>query len=590
MGKDIVTRLNVSLQGIFWGFYRSDNFFNRRDLLKLNVYKSNYNNFEELNNEIIEANPDNGYEYEEIDSINSSDDNVRLTLYLEKHNRNSPKWHTEVGKLFEYELENDNGYILNSLIVAETNKNNYILSFGNAHHKAVSICDVEFGLDFAERVMKSQSVEVKSVSYALSNKRKEITNFKENQTELPQANESYSNISGKPKWENIYGNSIECSLSVKIFKDINIEKDNAETSIFSIFNEIDETLSRKPDTSIPRFKKIRKNNDLHDSLFRILFNRLKGDNSDKLIDFGFNKIINDGTSMNLLDNNIEVKSYVNNNSGNSKSIKLDDGSLKQLVSEYSKKYNLFDINCIKFKIEDTNSGKSMIKTIGEVIHCEMEVNEQIYVLDDGYWNFYNNAFLELLDENLDYINSIVHKKTEFQIDYSNDEKLKGEDAYINKLQTHDDFTQLHKKFFNVNSIKVELADLFSANNNELFAIKRGMETKDITHSFNQASLAMNALNNKREFKIQKFLEDTIENTSIQNQIMKCENYSILWLIKGKPQYMWEMVKNNEIDLKSIKSIFIKLAIYDWYQKSKENDFNPKIYFALDSPDKGNKES
>lgn len=550
--------------------------------MKLNVYKSKYGIFEELNNKILQINKDNEFEYEKMGQIKENNEEVQLTLYLEKHPRNNPAWYSEIGTLFQHDIENENGYILNGLVVVQTKSAIYILSFGNAYHKVKDLSDIEFGLDFAERSMEPKSVDVKSVSYALSNKRKEITNFKENQNELPKANESYSNISGTPTAENIYGKNIECGISVKISKDISITNHSVGENIYTIFNQIDTTMKLNPKASIPRFKKIHKKDDFSKVLFSEVLNIIKNNKESELVDIGFNQIINNGSKEYVLDNTSLIECYVNNYFRNRKSVQISSEDLLENIKSYIVDYNLNDINNIKFKITDYDSGESFTKNFSEFVHCEMEYEEQIYVLDDGNWRHYNQAFLNLLDENLDYINSEVMYDKQFSIEYPIDD-LTGEDAYIDKLRSNKDITKLHKKFIKVNKTQVELADVFSTKNNELYAIKRGMETKDITHSFNQAGLAMNALNNKNEFGVKDYLKNNIDDSNIRNQIEKCKNYSVLWLIKEKPDYMWKMVENKNLDLKKIKSAFVKLAINDWYQRSKDANFSSKLYFVLDKP-------
>src|SRR5699024_12363644 len=99
---------------------------------------------------------------------------------------------------------------INAIVIVETKLNIFLIPKGYAFHKILDLVDLDFGMDFAEREINPANISVKGVSFIQRNKKRGLTDYKENTTEFAQASESYFNISGTPDFEVGYGKNSKC--------------------------------------------------------------------------------------------------------------------------------------------------------------------------------------------------------------------------------------------------------------------------------------------------------------------------------------------------------------------------------------------
>lgn len=543
---------------------------------------------------------DNGYE-QQGDSFEQKSELVTLSLYIEKHDKKAPEWLSELVWLFSIDEQFDHEmYQYNAIVVARTKKSIYLLPFGHAFWTVEKIADLDFGLDFAERAINSKNISVKGVSYIQRTKMREVTNYKVGKNEFPKASESYFNVSGIPDSEGIYGKNIDCGAAVGIGKSYNfklrdLEKRKEKLDQFcKLFNEIDITMSRTSLSSVPRMKKIRKSDPkmkiLNDKLLQVI----KEDSNEVVLDLDVNRIQLIGDQIQLLDNTPDMKVFINKKDLKESSmlnIDLNEFSLIEYIKKHGK--NIESIQDIVFEISDNDGSEEFTKGFSQIMHCEFEYEDEVYLLQDGFWSYFNPRFFELIDEKLDEIQKIVKFDDEFNIEYISAEKgsLRGEGGYIEKVCEDDDFVKLHTRSINVSGKGVEIADLYSKRNNELYAIKRGVETGTAIYSFEQCILGFHALSNPKEFQVQEELEkyhvegskfEEIDNSTLK-KILKCNNSSVVWLVKPEPKGIYKKVSTKTLKLTDFGSLLLKLKIIDWYDFLNENGINAKLYFAIDKP-------
>lgn len=172
---------------------------------------------------------------------------------VEKHEKDTQSWITELKFFFDVneELSNDSIQI-NAVVIVETELNIFLIPKGYAFHKILNLIDLDFGMDFAEREINPTNISVKGVSFIQRNKKRGLTDYKENTTEFAQASESYFNISGTPDFEVGYGKNIDCGNAVSFqrsfpLKGLNNEGRNDSVDNFvKLFLNIEETMRKSP--------------------------------------------------------------------------------------------------------------------------------------------------------------------------------------------------------------------------------------------------------------------------------------------------------------------------------------------------------
>lgn len=505
--------------------------------------------------------------------------------------------------LFSINEDFDEGmYQYNAIVMAKTQKAIYMIPFGYAFWTVEKIADLDFGLDFAERAIDSKNISVKGVSYIQRTKMKEVTNYKMGQNEFPKASESYFSVSGTPSSENIYGKNIDCGTAVGIGKSYNFNLKNSDLEKRSekllqfckLFNEIDITMNKKSQSSVPRLRKVKKSNPLTETLNTELLKVIKENSSEVITDIDVNRIQLFGNQIQVIDSTLSLRVFIDKKDLKETSVvevNLSDFSLVNYIKEYEK--DIESMHDMVFEITEDESREKFVKDFSQIMHCELEYEGQVYLLQDGYWEYFNPRFFELINEKLGEIQNIVRFDDRFNIDYISEKKgtLSGEGGYIEKICEDDDLIKLHTRSINVSGKNVEIADLYSKSNNEMYAVKRGVETGTAIYSFEQSILGFHALSNPKEFQVQEELErynakeskfEEIDKNTLK-KILKCNNSSVVWLVKPKPKRVYEGVKQKIFKLTQFGSILLKLKIIDWYDFLIENRISPKLYFAIDNP-------
>lgn len=116
----------------------------------------------------------------------------------------------------------------------------------------------------------------------------------------------------------------------------------------------------------------------------------------------------------------------------------------------------------------------------------------------------------------------------------------GEDGYIEEIVSEfpEKYLQLHKKFikpinknFIVKGNGIELADLYSVQNKELFTIKKGINTSLSLYSLEQNIIAINALKYPESYNFDE-LSEVIPNDSrsIFHDIQQSTHINIVWIL------------------------------------------------------------
>lgn len=455
--------------------------------------------------------------------------------------------------------------------------------------------DLDFGMDFAERAIDPTNIDVKGVSFIQRNKKRGVTDYKENTTEFAQASESYFSVSGKPNFETGYGKSIDCGNAVSIGRKFPLKGPRSEkrresmNDFVQLFFDIERTLQLTPNEKFPRAVRVKDQgeiDDLDDSLLMAIDSE-----EDLYLSVDTNRIQMFDDNILMINNDFKLIIYiVQHKRDTSKEIEFNDTSIVEYIKENHD--SITSLDNLRFELIFENEDyTSITKSFKQIVHCEIEYDDTVYLLENGSWQYLNDSFMDLVDEKLDNIVDFVSYHDAFDDIYENSENH-TEDAFIGEAHTKHNYIKLHRRLINKNSIKAEVADLYSTESDELFAIKRSTDTSESIYSLSQTNLGIQSLKQPDAFSVRDELlkynipEDfevdypVISEENI-DKIIKCRDYSVLWLIEDKdPYYVKRGVQNRNFKLSQFGSLLLKLQIIDFYDLAVSNEFNSKIYFSF----------
>lgn len=182
-------------------------------------------------------------------------------------------------------------------------------------------------------------------------------------------------------------------------------------------------------------------------------------------------------------------------------ISIDSNQLKEYVIKYGDLIE--DISKLKFSVFEESDCITKDIPFKKIGFCELQMEDKVYLLDNGMWGHFNNRFYNLVEEKMKEINEIIDYNDEYSCQYERDEsgEYAGEGGYIEALAGISHMVKLHKRNINTHGTYIEVADIFNRNSKELLAIKRGTGTSMALYSFEQSLLSMQVLSNSNEFKV-----------------------------------------------------------------------------------------
>ncbi|WP_229252339.1 DUF6119 family protein [Carnobacterium maltaromaticum] len=504
-------------------------------------------------NDILEVLRENNYVKIGTNKI-EPEFNLEMFLFFESHEKDYVSWLSEILSFFnvseaEQNNQNLNQDVLhqyNAIIIFKTKSNLFAHSFGQGFRVMEQIIDSEFGLKFAEKTIKSEQITLKNVSYIQKNKMKGITNYKKDQGEFPKASESYAFVSGRPDFE-LFGSNIDCGTGVSFPIDYKINTEKGFKQLAELINNVDIALELKENKSIlPRVKKVKKKSTLTNILDNEILSRITENKGNMNVALDVSKIHLADNSIDIYSGNNHLIIYVVNKiSETAEEIAPDDDSIIKYVNKY--KDLILSLDNVKIKVTNYSNNSIVTKPLREWIYCELEYEEKVYILDSGFWGYFNDRFSELLKTQLDDINRIVSYENLFNIPYvSGKGHLAGEGGYIEEITKSDNLIKLHQRNVSVNKVKIEVADIYKKDTKELIAIKRGMDTSNCMYSFEQSVLSVQILRNSEEFSVKKNLlkynkrknyPDKEKYPNIRenmiDKILDSRDSSVLWLHNTK---------------------------------------------------------
>lgn len=575
--------------------------------LTANIYKTHQDFSKE---EIVTVLERKGMEQKQEFSENST----KYTLFLDSEKSSKSDWLEAINIFFDSTISQEVGELIKALILVETMKNTYIASYGYSKRYFEEVIDVEFGLDFASRAIKDYQIDAKNVDYIQRNTLRSNINYKRDRFELPQVNEAFFGIIGKPEHV-FYGNKINCKESVSFSRKFGIK-----TEFKKLFLEIDETLEQTELISIPRLKIMSRKDKVVNELNSILLKMIRTSSIAEQ-NFFDNPILENDFSFNV--------PYIHNIDGR---ITEFDSSFKYRIrkKDESGKYiyktvDYFDTETIQEYIQDNedvtdlsdvqviiSDDKQYSKKMNQLILAELEYEGDIYLLQNGYWGKLNKNFLDVLNDQIKIIDS--HKErfnndfiifsqdssNQYNIynsDYASDvqRKYSGENGYIETIVRNNTprVIKLHTRLVTGKGVKNELADFYDSELKELFAVKMGTTAGDCVYSFEQSIASIYLLNNKDLFEVKEKLSEYNEYKEkdgkdinryhqilpeeIIDDILSTKITNVLWVVpESKNKTVNNQIHDKTFTINSIKSFMVKLKLIEWYNVCIQNGYIPQL--------------
>lgn len=510
--------------------------------MDLNLYKVDHDEMKEFEENLKKS----GYEKIALEKKFEKTDYI---MYIEKKETKMLSWLEQLGQIFtEFSINKFRKDNINAIIILKLEKYNLCLSFGQSHHKIDKYCDLNFGLDFAERGMKE--IKLKQSFYINSYKNKAVIDYTRESESVRELGESIQLIQGSTATEKI-GKKISCGSSVRFSVSLkNEDKIEDINELNDFFKTVIETYNGKPRMDIPRVsylkKKDKKIEELNVKFLNEISKKSKSDQFEVLLDSFYEKAA--GIYFNFSD--LEYKIQKTNETIKEMSQLIED-EIFEIIYENNKEVKKLNL-CI-YKDE---TFLFSIKLLDIFSYIYYDKNDQkYYLLINGRWVEFEESFL-------DEVNRGVNNIEYFIDDSYNIEEYIGEEMYNMKISLENNLMLLDRKLFK----GIEIGDL-KTNNNELIHVKKHKNFSDLIYAIQQSMLSASIISDRNlHEKLKEKYKIPFTNEKFSQ--------SLLFLFeKG----YFERNLKKEKNFSKIKSIIFKLRLLSWHNFMKEKDLIHKVY-------------
>lgn len=455
-------------------------------------------------------------------------------------------WWTDLYEEFLEDIQRPKNKIYFGVLLISNSDLAYAVSLGKAYFYLKNFCDMEFGLNLAERIVDRNNMRIKNSKYFNVRKSKTITTYQNGSTIDYDSGESMQYIKAKTTEEEKWGGTVSFGNSVAF----NIKKSPQE--LIGLINDIEEELKKPPKFSIPRAE-IVKNEEIIKELNQKLISHILWDDSniqmDELSIFGVDFVFTDKnqytfylkgskrkTSYEVEDLNIgEFRKFI----------------LKNDIDLYRELENIL----VYTKNENGKGHSNNIKYFLDY------VDDENYCLIDGNWYQFNQSYINYLETEVDKIPFDYQESDDLSIqEYMSylrenelDEKYMYKERYFNTIKEKDGYLNFDR---NSEMLKqkysIEKMDLYKEKT--LFFVKIGTPQK-LGYVIDQCLNTVNILQN-RETEIK-----------IESKRVNIDEVC-LWLVMNR--------KNKIKRLNEIESLIFLMKLVEWKKQVTNAGFNYSV--------------
>jgi len=468
----------------------------------------------------------------------------------------------------------------------------YAISYGYSSILLSNYCDREFGMDFAERVLTKQTVDVESLRYINVNRKKSLTVFSKDSVSGTMYGSSDEYLKGRLMKDN-FSDSFDKEMMIKLLLYINkslefgtsikmtdvkvkresqidtIEKLGAVIIIIDSFlnkNKSEYFLESSIKLAIPRLNFIPAKSPLIVDLDKLLTKLILKEDATVNIDFysiiGADVVINDGTEVFLKYPGISRMKVVD----------LLISDIREFLSQVDIGAQNEVLNGMKIEFENDSN-----RELKKCLNAEVIFKDVTYVLVDGKWATYNKTFINYIDQEIEkiindniieilgkpYCTSYEELAEYYKKNPSKFEKKYREFIYNTWISEKEGMKLLDTMNHLIESYpNVEVTDLL--NNNELIHVKIG-DVGTFIENIEQSMISAQIMSESKS-------KDDLVNKGIMAERLK-NSFEVSQLLVLKDTNV------EEFNLTAIKSIKFKASLIEWYQLIISLNLKPKIYIA-----------
>ncbi|MBI5417210.1 TIGR04141 family sporadically distributed protein [Candidatus Poribacteria bacterium] len=409
----------------------------------------------------------------------------------------------------------------------------YAVSLGKSHFYLKNFCDLDFGLNLAERIIDETNLKIKNSKFYKSRKNKIITTYQKGSEIDFDSGESMHYIKAKTIDETTWGQTASFGHSAQF----SLEIQPNELPLF--INKIEEMLKLPIKIKLPKVVAVQ-DQEMINKLDHLLAEALVPSESN-ISGVNLEEITLSGVDFIFPEQN-KYSLYIKGNRDSQ--TKKDDLTLEKFRKfVLDKNIDLKkQLNLIMVKVYN-EYGRNFSKPVKEFLDFVEE--KERFCLIDGRWHQFNQSYIDFLKNEVDKIEiekkADVSEKTEDEFN-----KNRIQDGYINcdkVLET------IEKKY------KVEKLDLYK--DKSLLFVKIG-DPRKMNYNIDQSTNVIKLLqNNQSKIKI----DDTEkEITTI-----------CLWLIFDRRTKIEKLSDTN--------SLIFHMKLIDWKKIVQNAGYKPVIYIS-----------
>lgn len=493
-------------------------------MAKFNLYKIDYNQLDEL--------------VEKLQSVGLTKmgdkkiDGYSLDFYFSDEPDDVDIWWTGLYTAFLKDVEEPKNKIYFATLLVYDSSISYAVSLGKSHFYLKNYCDLNFGLNLAERVVDDTNPRIKNSKFYKSRKNKIITTYQEGSSIDFESGESTHYLKAGTIDKDAWGKTASFGHSAQFNIDI-------KPSDLPKFIQKIELILKKPQRiklpkviMVPDEEKVKK-------LDNLLVNAIsKTDDRSNLQE---EEISLSGVEF-IFSDQYEYGFYTKGDRGSHTGRgELTLGRLRTFITDQN--INLKQqLNDVRINVYNEH-GRDFSLTLKEAVDFVEE--KERYCLIDGKWYQFNQSYLDFLKEEVD---SIDLEKQEEVTDQTEQEfnQRKGREGFVNCDRLNE---TLCKKY------KVEKVDLFKGNT--LHFVKFGTPQK-MNYVVDQA---INTV---------KLLQNNQSRVQINDEVRAVETIC-LWLVFDRTR------RFNR--LSELNSLIFHMKLVDWKHIVQNARYKPLIYVS-----------
>lgn len=391
-----------------------------------------------------------------------------LQFYLGEGSPKKPQW-VDLYRRFLKDADDLENRMQSAALLIYNAEHCYVVGIGRAYIAIQQVCDKEFGLNLAERIVDEEEVKQKASKFFQSQRSKSIQSFVKNNPFVYDSGESVSYLKAKTKDKNLWGERAEFGTSFRFstFRDPGRLPELIEAIIAKLQEEVS--------FQFPRTEKVSEKEVL-EALDQLLASGIMaGEDSELSERLEFDDFQLNGCDFRFSD----AESFAFYVYGRKKATLVQVGALNlQTLVSFIKDNELDEsrvLNQVRVAVMDAQGGHQNLK-LKDLLDVVVEKDDKSYCLLSGAWFKFSHSYLDYLNGQIDQMDFVDAGEFNFEKgeEWTEDDFLDWvaeEGGYHKFHQT--DFSSYLKKLMHRHN--VELMDLYK--DHTLFVVKRGKPQK-----------------------------------------------------------------------------------------------------------------